>query len=291
MLLSIYKINNSNKIYIYIFLYLIIFILMKYKLKFITKKLNSMKNTELNPKNNYSRAGRVSAKIYSYILNRNDKINEILKDKQYKKYLDDDYFDIKDKDNSEDSKDLNHEDIFDNNYKNRYSLYLSQQKSKYFKYIKSCAINKKFISEDNKDYNSNKYCKLCHLRKNSDNKQIYSDNNQDKSYLYKKISYSQSFDKIIGRYDRLKTRKKIEERLDSLKNNDNNVKKTKKNKKIEVNKQNDNSEDKKLDEKVSLKDSKYSLDKGKLLKIGYLEKEKNHNIRIRTKYNKNKFRK
>ena len=239
-----------------------------------------MKNTELNPKKNYSKAGRASAKKYSYILNRNDKINEILKDKQYKRYLDEDYFEKKDKDISEDSKDLNYEDIFDNNYKDRYSIYLSQQKSKYFKCIKSCAFNKKFISEDNKDYNPNKFSKPANLRKNTDNKQIYLDNNPDKSYLYKKISYSQSFDKMIGRYDRLNTRKKIEEKLDSLKNNDNTTKKKKKNKKTETKKPDENPETKKTDEKTPLTDSKPSPDKGKLLEKGFFEK--NHNIRTRT---------
>ena len=71
-----------------------------------------MKGIDMNTKDNYSRAGRASAKVFSYIIDRADKINQILKDKQYKRYLDQDYFEKEDKDSFDDSKDLIYEDIY-----------------------------------------------------------------------------------------------------------------------------------------------------------------------------------
>ena len=80
--------------------------------------------------------------------------------------------------------------------------------------------------------------------------------------------------------NRLKTRKKIEERLDSLKKNDSNAKKKKKKKKIELTKQNEISNDKKISEKTSIVDNKYLFNKGEFLKRGFLQKH--DNIRIGT---------
>ena len=161
-----------------------------------------MKGIDMNTKDNYSRAGRASAKVFSYIIDRADKINQILKDKQYKRYLDQDYFEKEDKDSFDDSKDLIYEDIFDKNYKDHYAELLGQQKVKYFKYIKSCAFNKKFIREDKKDISPNKKYNKINItkdNKNKDKKYIQLDNNPNRNYLYRKLAYSQSFEKMLGK--------------------------------------------------------------------------------------------
>ena len=55
-----------------------------------------MKKIEFNSKINFSRAGKACSKVFSYIIDRKEKINEILKGKEYKRYLDKDYFEKED---------------------------------------------------------------------------------------------------------------------------------------------------------------------------------------------------
>ena len=129
-----------------------------------------MKCNNFRSKNNFSKAGKTSAKIYSFIIDRDEKINELLKDKKYKSFIDKNYLDIEDKEIFEDSKNFIYEDIFDENYEDHYNQMLGIQKRKYFKHIQlSCAINNKInkdinrentnIEKDNKLINSNAYKK------------------------------------------------------------------------------------------------------------------------------------
>ena len=253
-----------------------------------------MKGIEMNTKDNYSRAGRASAKVFSYIIDRSDKINQILKDKQYKRYLDQDYFEKEDKDSFDDSKDLIFEDIFDKNYKDHYAELLGQQKVKYFKYIKSCAFNKKFIREDKKDISLNKrYTKinLSKDNKDKDKKYIQIDNNPNSNYLYKKITYSQSFEKMIGRYDKIEKKKCIEKKLEKFRKKKCPKEIKKKKEKADLDKKEDKEEEKEK-EKEDEKDEKdkiqkkqivnnpSSLNMDTMLERGNLPKH--HDVRLRT---------
>ena len=248
----------------------------------------------MNTKDNYSRAGRASAKVFSYIIDRSDKINQILKDKQYKRYLDQDYFEKEDKDSFDDSKDLIFEDIFDKNYKDHYAELLGQQKVKYFKYIKSCAFNKKFIREDKKDISLNKrYTKinLSKDNKDKDKKYIQIDNNPNSNYLYKKITYSQSFEKMIGRYDKIEKKKCIEKKLEKFRKKKCPKEIKKKKEKTDLDKKEDKEEEKEK-EKEDEKDEKdkiqkkqivnnpSSLNMDTMLERGNLPKH--HDVRLRT---------
>ena len=248
----------------------------------------------MNTKDNYSRAGRASAKVFSYIIDRSDKINQILKDKQYKRYLDQDYFEKEDKDSFDDSKDLIFEDIFDKNYKDHYAELLGQQKVKYFKYIKSCAFNKKFIREDKKDISLNKrYTKINFSKdnKDKDKKYIQIDNNPNSNYLYKKITYSQSFEKMIGRYDKIEKKKCIEKKLEKFRKKKCPKEIKKKKEKADLDKKEDKEEEKEK-EKEDEKDEKDKLQKKQIannpsslnmdtmLERGNLPKH--HDVRLRT---------
>ena len=252
-----------------------------------------MKGIELNTKNNYSRAGRASAKVFSYVIDKAEKINEILKDKQHKRYLDQDYFEKEDKHSFDDSKELNFEDIFDKNYKDRYSEILGQQKYKYFKYVRSCAFNKKFISQNKKDEvaHSNRYNKMKYFKDKKSKKLMYLDNNPNKSYIYKKILYSQSFEKMIGRYDRIQKKNLIEKKLDSLRKEKDKKKLEKKKPKLDLNKKEEkkDKEDEEKEEKEEIKNDTpkkpimthiISFNMDKMLQRGYLPEH--NDVRIRT---------
>ena len=179
-----------------------------------------MKKIDFSGKDDYSKVGKSSAKLFSYILDRSEKIKQLLKNKDYKRYLEQDYFEKEDKESFDDSKELNFEDIFDINYKDHYSEILEQQKAKYFKFIKSCAFNKKLYGEDKKDdIRLNKYHKKVNIENEiKNNKLIILENTPNNDYIYKKIIYSQSFDKMMGRYDHEKKKKIIERKLLSIRN-------------------------------------------------------------------------
>ena len=254
-----------------------------------------MKGIDMNTKDNYSRAGRASAKVFSYIIDRADKINQILKDKQYKRYLDQDYFEKEDKDSFDDSKDLIYEDIFDKNYKDHYAELLGQQKVKYFKYIKSCAFNKKFIREDKKDISPNKKYNKINItkdNKNKDKKYIQLDNSPNRNYLYRKLAYSQSFEKMLGRYDKEEKKKIIEKKLAPFRKKRCKKEEKKKNQKPDLDKKEDKEEEKEEKEEKEEEDEKdkshkkqvvnnpSSLNMDTMLERGNLPKH--HDVRIRT---------
>ena len=71
-----------------------------------------MKKIDFSGKDDYSKVGKSSAKLFSYILDRSEKIKQLLKNKDYKRYLEQDYFEKEDKESFDDSKELNFEDIY-----------------------------------------------------------------------------------------------------------------------------------------------------------------------------------
>lgn len=240
-----------------------------------------MKKIEFNSKINFSRAGKACSKVFSYIIDRKEKINEILKGKEYKRYLDKDYFEKEDNESFDESKDLNFVDIFDINYKDQYIDFLRQQKKKYFKYVNSCAFNKQFVSLYKDRNNSiNKYTKIDYSREDRDKKITHLDNNPNKDYIYPKIFYSQSFQKMMGRYDRENKQKSIEEKLIALKKkiNKNKIKKQKSD--IDLSLKNENESDKNLNEKNTTNDEIKAVDMDKMLQRGKLPSH--HDVRIRT---------
>ena len=175
-----------------------------------------MKGFNFNSTFNYSKVGKISAKLFSNIINRDEKIKKILKGKNYKSVIEKDYLDEEVKESFEEDKNFNNEDIFDENYNEQYNEKLVFQKRKYFDYIKSCAFNKALYKENkegNKDINKN--IKLINT-KFKKIKYYIIENIPNKDFIYKKIYYSQSFDKMIGRYDYEKKKQRIEEMLESL---------------------------------------------------------------------------
>ena len=252
-----------------------------------------MKNIDFNPKNNYSRAGKASAKTFSYVIDREERLNKILKDKPYKGYIEEDYFEKKDELSFDDSKDLIYEDIFDKNYKDHYKILLRQQKMKYFKSVKSCGFNKIFFPEANKnEMYSTKYNKVNQI-KESKNKEklLHLEQNPNKSYIYKKIIYSQSFEKMLGRYDLEKTREEIREKLKLNVKPLNKSKKAKKKQTIEITKKDENSEyktEKTKSKTIHTKQIK-AVDMDKMLDREYISD--NNDVRIRTsKFIRNKIK-
>ena len=117
-----------------------------------------MKGFNFNSTFNYSKVGKISAKLFSNIINRDEKIKKILKGKNYKSVIEKDYLDEEVKESFEEDKNFNNEDIFDENYNEQYNEKLVFQKRKYFDCIKSCAFNKTLYKENkegNKDINKN----------------------------------------------------------------------------------------------------------------------------------------
>ena len=195
-----------------------------------------MKDINFNSTLNYSKAGKTSARLFSNIINRDEKIKKILKGKKYKSFYEKDYLDEEVKESFEENKDFNNDDIFDENYNEFYNEKLVIQKRKYFDYIKSCAINKtlyKESKEDNKDINK-KYKPINSKIKKK--KYFIIENIPNKDFIYKKIYYSQSFDKMIGRYDLEKKKKYIEKKLKFVNKKNIKNKKDKEKSKIESDK-------------------------------------------------------
>lgn len=203
-----------------------------------------MKGFNFNSTFNYSKVGKISAKLFSNIINRDEKIKKILKGKNYKSVIEKDYLDEEVKESFEEDKNFNNEDIFDENYNEQYNEKLVFQKRKYFDYIKSCAFNKTLYKENkegNKDINKN--IKLINP-KFKKKKYYIIENIPNKDFIYKKIYYSQSFDKMIGRYDYEKKKQRIEEMLESLnKKKIQNKKDKEKSKKLDKNEENNLTEE------------------------------------------------
>ena len=175
-----------------------------------------MKGINFNSTFNYQKAGKISAKLFSNIINRDEKISKILKGKKYKSFLEKDFLDEEVKESFEENKNFNNDDIFDENYNEQYNEKLVFQKRKYFDYFKSCAINKTLYKE-NKEENKgrNKNDKLINSKFNK-KKYFIIEKIPNKDFIYKKIYYSQSFDKMIGRNDYEKKKQSIEEMIKSL---------------------------------------------------------------------------
>lgn len=247
-----------------------------------------MKGINFNSIFNYSKVGKISAKIYSQIFKRGKKYKKILRGKKYKSFLENNYLDKEDKETFEENKDFNHEDIFDENYVGHINQKLGTQKKKYFNHFKSCAINKtiyqekKENKEDNK--NTNKEDKPIKSKGFKNKKYIILKNSPNNDFIYKKILYTQSFDKMIGRDDLEKKKQRIEERLKSLNKKNIKNKKDEEESNIGFNQLNINYEKNNLSEKEKeeqdKKDSFKTLDMNRMLKRGRLPKH--HDVRIRT---------
>ena len=244
-----------------------------------------MKNFDINTQNNYSRIGKTLAKIHPLNFDKTDKIKELLKNKDHKRYLAQDYFEKEDKDSFDDSKELNFEDIFDKNYKNHYSEILKQQKAKYFKFIKSCAFNKKLYGKEKKKNIRLKIQlnKTNTEKDNKHNKLIFLENNSNKDYMHRKLIYCQSFDKMIGRYDLEKKKKYIESKLLSIRNMQN---KEKRKINSEINKNEEKTEER--ENELIQKDIPKNLEnaaikpfyKKKIIEKNYLPEY--YNVKLRT---------
>ena len=179
---------------------------------------------------NYSQTGKFTAKLYSYIIDKSAHADKILKDKPRKKIVEKSYLERTDNDNLDDKSDeKDYIDIFNENYKNRQNELTEYQRNKLFNYMRSCAINKKYISEENKDNSEYekryRYHLLHHMH--SDNKKpiedhgklIALDNNINNNNNLHKIVYSQSFYKMVGRDDQEKLKKNIEKKLEEKSKN------------------------------------------------------------------------
>ena len=76
-----------------------------------------MKNSDFNTKRNFSRAGKASAKTFSFVIDRSERLNKILKNKPHARYIEEDYFEKKDGLSLDDSKDLISEDTLEKTFK------------------------------------------------------------------------------------------------------------------------------------------------------------------------------
>ena len=148
---------------------------------------------------NFSKPGKNSIRKYLYLLDKENykaNINKILSGKSKGKLLEDDYFNNSNinmlKENKSKDMIFFEDDIFNSQYKNNHNEILEEQMAKYhdqrdkYKYhISHLNLKKdKFIN------------------KNSHNLLLFYDINESEKYinnLLKKISYSQSFEKMIGR--------------------------------------------------------------------------------------------
>lgn len=243
-----------------------------------------MKSNNFSSANSYSKAGKTSAKIYSFIIDRDEKINELLKDNKYKSFIDKNYLNFEDNEIFENSKNLFYEDIFDENYDDHYNQMIGIQKRKYFKHIQlSCAINKKINKDINKEnINIEKDNKLINSSARKNKKYIIIEKNPNKDYIYKKIIYSQSFEKMLGRDDLEKKKQYIEKKLKSLNKKKIKIKKDNGKSQLgliikEINELPENKEGK---EESNKKDSFKNLDMDRMLERGAIPRH--HDVRIKT---------
>ena len=199
---------------------------------------------------NYSHVGNASAKKYLYALDRKNHLNNLLKGKKREKIIPNDYFyqeeetdiynDINEKEEYEDN-------IFDNDYQNKYKHFLEEQKQKYFNLKNSCTVLPNFIEPKNKKkfldkrkddnlrekklmekFNEDKFkYHLIHhyhdyyldksLKQISLNKANHSciSYNPKMEYIFKKINYSPEFKKMRGRYDQQNIKELIKIKLEN----------------------------------------------------------------------------
>ena len=118
-----------------------------------------MDKIKISVKDNYSKVGKFSAQKFSYIMNRSELLNKILKNKPRKKIVEEDFLDRKDNESLDRSEDKDSIDIFDSEYQKRYYIFLEKQRSKYLIYTKSsCSKNKNqnYIDYEN-DENNKKF--------------------------------------------------------------------------------------------------------------------------------------
>ncbi len=256
-----------------------------------------MDKIKINVKDNYSKVGKFTAQKFSYIMNRSEYLNKILKDKPRKRIVEEDFLDKKDNESLDRSEDKDSIDIFDSEYQKRYYIFLEKQRSKYLIYTKSsCSKNKNsnYIDYENDDNNKKfRYHILHHTQLKKKQKMnepsgtvSYLDQNQNNNFIYHKIAYSQSFRKMIGRNDKEKIRKFIEKNLDEKNKKINTIIEDKKNDKIESNNESD------INSEKNAKKNKISKNLKKLIKnykgVG-MDKQlmrgslpSHHDVRIRT---------
>ena len=171
---------------------------------------------------NFSRQGKNSIRKYLYLLDKENhlaNIDKILTWKNKDKFIEDEYFNnsnlLNINDNSLEKNDiLFDKDIFNKEYQNNHFEILEEQKAKYLNPRDKYKYHILHLKDKNKKYN----------KKDSHNLLLFYDNNESEkniNNLLKKIAYSQSFSKMIGRYDKSnKENKIIKENINN--NEDNN---------------------------------------------------------------------
>lgn len=223
----------------------------------------SSKYQKINEKNyNYSHVGNASAKKYLYILDKKNHLNNLIKGKKHDKIIPNDFLNQEENDvyNGIYEKEEYEENIFDNDYKNKYKHFLEEQKQKYFNLKKSCTILTNFIKQKKKKnfldkkkdnnlrekksliekFNDDKfkYHLIHHYHDYYLDKSLISSNKVEQScinyypkmeYIFKKINYSPEFKKMRGRYDQQNIKEIIQRKLE---NNINQIKEKENKKKI-----------------------------------------------------------
>ena len=99
---------------------------------------------------NYSHVGNASAKKYLYALDKKNHLNNLLKDKKREKIIPNDFLYEEETDNNIYEKEEYEDNIFDNDYQNKYKHFLEEQKQKYFNLKKTCTVLSNFIEQKNK---------------------------------------------------------------------------------------------------------------------------------------------
>ena len=83
-----------------------------------------MDKIKISVKDNYSKVGKFTAQKFSYIMNRSEYLNQILKDKPRKRIVEEDFLDKKDNESLDRSEDKDSIDIFFFLYQKRYYILL-----------------------------------------------------------------------------------------------------------------------------------------------------------------------
>ena len=161
---------------------------------------------KLNPGNNFSTAGRFSIKKYFYLVDHTPKLDKILKNKTRKSIVPKDFLHKEDSIDCS-SKDDSKRNIFSDNYINKLNKLKNSQKEK-------CLNNKRFscfLHGENENDNFRYKHHIIHhnlsiQEKNNlnktQNKLFYISPIPNKEFTYKKIVYSNSFNKMLGREDK-----------------------------------------------------------------------------------------
>ena len=169
-----------------------------------------MEKNNIKGEYNFSRQGKDSIRKYLYLLDRENhlaNIDKILSAKNKDKFIEDEYFNssnILNAKNESSEKDdiLFDEDIFNKEYQNNHYELLEEQKAKYLDSRDKYKYHITHLKSKNKKIN----------KKDSHNLLLFYDNKKSEkniNSLWKKIVYSQSFSKMIGRYDIEKKENKI----------------------------------------------------------------------------------